>query len=174
MVCNLWGPIAQCPTDYFGNAAFNFHQPLENIPTKFNINSLVIMTQSIHNAVQRVLGNPEARDLQDQRLVWNSKTSWFEKHPWCLGSCSHGGTQWQWTFVKCMDNRLWDVKIGLDNRATMAAFFGILPNLIIEVPGDSVIWRFNNLFGCPYHNLMPCPFASLARKTRTWFPLMPL
>jgi hypothetical protein len=38
----------------FGNAAFDFHQPLENIPTKFNIDSLVIMTQSIHTQCKEV------------------------------------------------------------------------------------------------------------------------
>jgi hypothetical protein len=144
VACNLRGRTARFPTEYFGNAAFDFHQPLENIPTEYNIDTLVIMTQSIHNAVRRGLDDPEeickTKDWFEAARHLGLKNTHDVWAPVVMDALSGNGT-----FVNSWDKRWLDVKMGSDNRATMAAFFGILPNLIIEVPrdyrsGDSTIY----------------------------------
>ena len=145
VACNLRGRATRFPTDYFGNAAFDFRQPLENIPTEYNIDSLVIMTQSIHNAVRRGLEDPEeickTKDWFEAARHLGLKNTHDIWAPVVMDALSGNGT-----FVNSWDKRWLDVNMGSDKaNPSMAAFFGTLQNLIIEVPrdrqsGDSTIY----------------------------------
>lgn len=144
VACNLRGRADRFPNDYFGNAAFDFCQPLHDIPTEYNLDSLTNMAQSIHVAVRKGLEDPEdickTKDWFEAARHVGLKNKYDVWAPVIMEALSGEGT-----FVNSWNKRWLDVDMGASGASAMAAFFGILQNLIVEVPrdgksGDSTIY----------------------------------
>jgi hypothetical protein len=145
VACNLRGRADRFPQDYFGNAAFDFCESLNDIPTEYNMDSLVAMVQLVHDAIQTRLKDPESicktKDWFEAARHFGIKNKYDIWAPVVMDALSGEGT-----FVNAWDMRWMDVSMGSGQKATaMAAFFGVLQNLIIQVPrhaesGDSTIY----------------------------------
>ena len=148
VACNLRGRAERFPEDYFGNAAFDFCQPITNSPStkmEWNIETVTEMTQKIHLAIRAGLADPEnvckTKDWFEAARHLGFKNKYDIWAPVVFDALSGEGT-----FFNKWDKRFMDVTMGSADKATaMVAYFGILQNLIIDVPrhsesGDSTIY----------------------------------
>jgi len=145
VACDLRGRVDRFPKDYFGNAAFDFCQPIHGMPSEYNVDTVTAMAQKIHVAIRTGLANPEeickTKDWFEAARHFGIKNKYDIWAPVVNDALSRDGT-----FINSWDKRWLDVTMGSPDKATcMAAFFGVLQNLIIEVPrhgdsGDSTIY----------------------------------
>lgn len=146
VACNLRGRAERFPNDYFGNASFDFHQPM-SLPSSasYDLDTITDMAQEIHRAVRKGLEDPEdickTKDWFEAARHLGYKNSYDVWAPVVLDTLKGDGT-----FVNSWDRRWLEVSMGSSRQAVaMAAFFGVIQNLIIEVPrhresGDSTIY----------------------------------
>ena len=145
VACNLRGRADRFSKDYFGNAAFDFCETLHDMPSEWNIDTVTSMAQKIHFAIRTGLSDPErvckTKDWFEAARHLGLKNKYDIWAPVVNDALTGDGT-----FVNTWDKRWLDVNMGSsDSASCMAAFFGILQNLIIEVPrqresGDSTIY----------------------------------
>jgi len=63
VACNLRGRAQRFPADYFGNAAFDFRQPLWSLPpagtAEVSHEAIASIARAVHSAVRAGLSDPE-------------------------------------------------------------------------------------------------------------------
>lgn len=138
VACNLRGRAERFPKDYFGNASFDFRQrmslPLSAVPYDFD--AVADMAQEIHCAVRTGLEHPEdickTKDWFEAARHLGYKNTYDVWAPVALDAVKGDGT-----FINSWDRRWLEVSMGSSQQASaMAAFFGVIPNLIVQVPRD--------------------------------------
>jgi hypothetical protein len=151
VACNLRGRAERFSKDYFGNASFDFRQRM-SLPLSaaaaaaapYDLDSVANLAQEIHFAVRTGLEHPEdickTKDWFEAARHLGYKNTYDVWAPVVMDAVKGGGT-----FVNSWDGRWLEVSMGSSEQASaMAAFFGVIPNLIVQVPrhresGDSTI-----------------------------------
>ena len=155
VACDLRGRAERFSKDYFGNAAFDFRQPLSSLQDLstskakclWNIENVATLTKKVHSAVRKGLADPEdvckTKDWYEAARHLGVKNKYDIWAPVVMDALTGDGT-----FVNSWGMRFLDVSMGggRDSKASaMVAYFGVLQNLIVEVPrqretGDTTIY----------------------------------
>lgn len=111
----------------------------------YDLDAVANMAQVIHRAVRTGLEHPEdickTKDWFEAARHLGYKNTYDVWAPVVLDAAKGEGT-----FVNSWDQRWLEVSMGSSQQASgMAAFFGVIPNLIVQVPrdrksGDSTIY----------------------------------
>jgi len=151
VTCNLRAPRSKrFVKDHFGNAAFDFCEPMTNLPgadTAWTLESLAQVAKQVHKAVRHGLDDAEtnackAKDWCEAARHVGLKNTY---DTWAL--VMFDALRGDRTFVNSWDKR-W-LECPMDESKTkassMVAWFGVLQNLVVEVrrhssKGDSTIY----------------------------------
>jgi hypothetical protein len=146
VACNLRGRAERFPNDYFGNASFDYRHPI-SLPfsASYDLDAVTEMAQEIHRAVRTGLEDPQdickTKDWFEAARHLGYRNTYDVWAPVVLDAVKGDGT-----FVNSWDRRWLEVSMGSSQQAVaMAAFFGVISNLIVQVPrdresGDSTIY----------------------------------
>ena len=137
VACNLRGRTSRFQTDYFGNAAFDYCEPI-TLPgsSAWDEDSLLNFANAVHRAVRRGLQNPE-NILRTKDWFEAARhlglTNKYDLWPILLDTFKGTGT-----FVNSWDKRWLELSMGSgQNASSMMTFFGVAENLLVEVPRDA-------------------------------------
>lgn len=151
--CDLRGRSKRFSKRYFGNAAFDFCEPMSTTgvaenETTYTLEALVALTQDLHTALRRGLANAEpnackAKDWFEAARHLGLKNKYNIWAPVAMDVLRGDGT-----FLNSWDKRWLDCSMGTGKNtkaAAMVAWFGTLQNMFVEVPrhsetGDSTIY----------------------------------
>ena len=151
--CDLRGRSKRFSKGYFGNAAFDFCEPmsttgLSDTDVQYTLETLVALTQHLHTALRQGLADAEpnackAKDWFEAARHLGLKNKYNIWAPVALDVLRGDGT-----FVNSWDKRWLDCSMGAGKKAkasSMVAWFGTLQNMFVEVPrhsetGDSTIY----------------------------------
>mmetsp|Transcript_3648 Transcript_3648/g.9818 ORF Transcript_3648/g.9818 Transcript_3648/m.9818 type:complete len:358 (+) Transcript_3648:1248-2321(+) len=139
---NLRDRANRFPSDYFGNASFDFRKPI-SLPREADWTDIVDVAKEVHNAVRSGLADPE--DITRTK-DWFEAARYLGHHNkydiWQIIFDLLKGTG---TFVNSWDSRWMKISMGGEKDArAFAAFLGVMQNIIVEVPrerksGDTTI-----------------------------------
>jgi len=150
VACNLRGRAKRFPKDYFGNAAFDFCEPMTHLPTSdcWTMDALALTAKEVHTAVRHGLADAEAnackaKDWYEAARHLGLKNMYDIWAPVVFDALHGTGT-----FVNSWDKRWLDCPFDegtMKSASCMVAWFGTLQNLLVEVPrhsasGDSTIY----------------------------------
>ncbi|CAB9513779.1 expressed unknown protein [Seminavis robusta] len=153
VACNLRGRSKRFAKDYFGNAAFDFAEPMTigASPAAWNAREVTVMAQEVHRAMRKGLADAEsnacrAKDWFEAARHLGIKNTYDMWSPVVFDVLEGDGT-----FVNSWDKRWLNCGMGAgaENASCMVAWFGTLQNMVVEVPrhsgtGDSTVY-----FGLP-------------------------
>ena len=148
VACNLRGRSKRFSKDYFGNAAYDFCEPMTNLPvaSEWTTETLVEIVKQVHKTVRRGLSDAETnacktKDWYEAARHLGLKNSYDIWAPMIFDAIRGEGT-----FINSWDKRWLDCSLGSEAKASsMVAWFGTLQNIVVEVPrhsqtGDSTIY----------------------------------
>jgi len=179
VACNLRSPRSKrFAKDYFGNAAFDFCEPMANLPpvtgdTTWTMDALVLVAKQVHKAVRHGLEDAETnacktKDWYEAARHVGLKNTYDVWAPVVFDALRGDGT-----FVNSWDKRWLDCPMdeSKTKASSMMAWFGVQQNLVVEVPrhsssGDSTIY-----LALPPRQLRPNDSDPFVRRTRMSYHL---